>query len=270
MSRGYGQYCPLSLALEVLGERWTMLVVSRLIDGCQRFNEIHRGVPRMSATLLSQRLAQLEHAGILERSGKAYLLTEAGRALEPIIMDLAVWGQHWARDMTTEDLDPGFLVWSMHTRLNTEAMPPGRTVMEFEFTGAPPDCRRFWLVNDDGVVEMCLKHPGYEVDLKVASLHRGLAGTAPPARGNRRRPHSGRGSLGQGPRLSRLVAAEHVGALRAAPARCRARAGGALRDAGRLAASLRPGPASASPLAMAALLLAHLCSNLRATAKVYN
>ncbi len=169
MSRSYGQYCPLSLALEVLGERWTLLVVSRLIDGCRRFNEIHRGVPRMSASLLSQRLAQLEHAGLLEREGKEYLLTEAGRALEPIVMDLAVWGQHWARDMTTEDLDPGFLVWSMHTRLNTEAMPPGRTVMEFEFTGAPPDCRRFWLVNDDGVVEMCLKHPGYEVDLKVMS-----------------------------------------------------------------------------------------------------
>jgi len=169
MSRSYGQYCPLSLALEVLGERWTMLVVSRLIDGCRRFNEIHRGVPRMSASLLSQRLAQLEHAGLLERSGKEYLLTEAGRALEPIIMDLAVWGQHWARDMTTEDLDPGFLVWSMHTRLNTEAMPPGRTVLEFEFTGAPPDCRRFWLVNEDGTVEMCLKHPGYEVDVKVMS-----------------------------------------------------------------------------------------------------
>ena len=169
MSRSYGQYCPLSLALEVLGERWTMLVVSRLIDGCRRFNEIHRGVPRMSASLLSQRLAQLEHAGLLERTGKEYLLTEAGRALEPIIMDLAVWGQNWARDMTTEDLDPGFLVWSMHTRLNTEAMPPGRTVMEFEFTGAPPDCRRFWLVNEDGTVEMCLKHPGYEVDVKVMS-----------------------------------------------------------------------------------------------------
>ena len=169
MPRGYGQYCPLSLALEVLGERWTLLVVSRLIDGCRRFNEIHRGVPRMSASLLSQRLSQLEHAGLIEREGREYLLTEAGWALEPIIMDLAVWGQHWARDMTTEDLDPGFLVWSMHTRLNTEAMPSGRTVMEFEFTGAPPDCRRFWLVNDDGVVEMCLKHPGYEVDLKVRS-----------------------------------------------------------------------------------------------------
>ena len=175
MPRGYGQYCPLSLALEVLGERWTMLVVSRLADGCHRFNEIHRGVPRMSASLLSQRLAQLEHAGIAERRkaatgrGHEYHLTAAGRELEPIIMDLAVWGQRWARDMTTDDLDPGFLVWSMHVRLNTDTMPAGRTVMEFEFTGAPPDCRRFWLVNKDGIVEMCLKHPGYEVDLKVMS-----------------------------------------------------------------------------------------------------
>lgn len=179
MSRSYGQYCPLSLAMEVLGERWTVLVVSRLIDGCRRFNEIHRGVPRISATLLAQRLAQLEHAGIVERHsrddgrGREYVLTEAGRELEPIVTDLAVWGQRWARDMTTEDLDPGFLAWSMHQRLNTDAMPPGRTVIEFEFSGAPSDCRRFWLVNHDGKVDMCLKHPGFEVDVKVmADLRR--------------------------------------------------------------------------------------------------
>jgi DNA-binding HxlR family transcriptional regulator len=175
MPRGYGQYCPLALAVEVLGERWTMLVVSRLLDGCRRFNEIHRGVPRISATLLAQRLGQLEHAGIVERRlvprgrGHEYLLTEAGRELEPIVMDLAVWGQRWARDMVTDDLDPGFLAWSMHQRLNTDAMPPGRTVIEFEFTGTPSAVRRYWLVNTDGVVEMCLKHPGFEVDLKVMS-----------------------------------------------------------------------------------------------------
>src|SRR5262245_2795226 len=113
----YGQYCPLALAAETLGERWNLLIVSRLIDGCHRFNEIHRGVPRISATVLSQRLRDLETAGLLSRaplkgsSGHDYHLTEAGRALEPIIMSLAVWGQRWARNMTRDDLDPAFLLW---------------------------------------------------------------------------------------------------------------------------------------------------------------
>ena len=93
MSRGYGQYCPLALAAELLCERWTILIVSRLIDGCSHFNEIHRGVPRVSPSLLSQRLAQLERAGIVVRrtngAGRRYLLTDAGRALEPIVEHLA-------------------------------------------------------------------------------------------------------------------------------------------------------------------------------------
>lgn len=175
MKRGYGQYCPLALAAETLGERWTLLVVSRLIDGCTQFNQIHRGVPRISPSLLSKRLDQLVDAGLVVRhdaTGKQpprYTLTPAGQALEPIIDQLAVWGQSWARDMTLDDLDPAFLLWSMHLRLNTDAMPPGRTVIEFEFSGAPSDCRRFWLVNEDGAVDMCLKHPGHDVDLKVVS-----------------------------------------------------------------------------------------------------
>ncbi|MGH8495432.1 MAG: winged helix-turn-helix transcriptional regulator [Gammaproteobacteria bacterium] len=175
MSSTYGQYCPLALAAEVLCERWTLLVISRIVDGNRRFNEIHRGLPRMSATLLSQRLSQLERSGIVRRrplangSGHEYVPTPAGEALETIITDIAVWGQQWARDMTNDDLDPGFLLWSMHLRLNTAAMPSGRTVIEFEFTGAPKDCRRFWLVNTDGVVDMCLKRPGFEIDVCVRS-----------------------------------------------------------------------------------------------------
>jgi DNA-binding HxlR family transcriptional regulator len=104
----YGQYCPLALAAEALCERWNLLIVSRVIDGCRRFNEIHRGVPKISATLLSRRLLDLEKAGIIVRTpltdapGHDYRLTDAGRALEPIVMELAVWGQHWARDMTRE------------------------------------------------------------------------------------------------------------------------------------------------------------------------
>lgn len=174
MSR-YGQYCPLALAAETLCERWNLLIVSRVVDGCHRFNDIHRGVPRISATLLSRRLLDLEKAGVITRvpidgkQGHDYQLTDAGRALEPIIMSLAVWGQQWARDMVSEDLDPAFLLWSMHTRLNTDAMPAGRTVMAFEFAGVPFDVRRFWLVHTDGVVEMCLKDPGFETDVAVYS-----------------------------------------------------------------------------------------------------
>jgi DNA-binding HxlR family transcriptional regulator len=175
MKRHYGQYCPLALAAELLCERWTLLVISRLLDGCTQFNEIHRGVPRISPSLLSQRLAALERAGLVVREPAArgkprrYAVTEAGRELEPIIMDVAAWGQRWSRDMTHDDLDPGFLAWSMHRRIDTARMPPGKTVIELEFTGAPKGCRRFWLVHDGGTVEMCLKHPGFEVDVRVLS-----------------------------------------------------------------------------------------------------
>jgi DNA-binding HxlR family transcriptional regulator len=173
MRHGYGQYCPLALAAELLCERWTLLVASRLIDGCSQFNEIHRGVPRISPTLLSKRLQQLERAGLITRSTarrgspRTYSLTQAGRELEPIIEMLAVWGQQWARDMTNDDLDPAFLVWSMHLNMNAARMPQRRTVLEFEFTGAPRDLRRFWLVCENGVIDMCIKHPGYDIDLHI-------------------------------------------------------------------------------------------------------
>jgi len=169
----YGQYCPLAIAAEVLCERWNLLIVSRIVDGCHRFNDIHKGVPKISATLLSSRLRILEMAGLITKTpletgrGHDYQLTDAGRALDPIIMDLAAWGQAWGRDMVFEDLDPAFLLWSMHTRLDTDAMPKGRTVLAFEFSGAPRDCSRFWLVCDDGDVEMCLKDPGFETDLSI-------------------------------------------------------------------------------------------------------
>jgi DNA-binding HxlR family transcriptional regulator len=158
-----------------LCERWTILIISRLIDGCSQFNAIHRGVPRISPAILTKRLRQLQEAGLVTSpptprgTPRTYLLTAAGRELSPLIDSLAVWGQHWARDMRPDDLDPGFLMWSMHTRLDTARMPPGRTVLGFEFTGAPRDCRRFWLVNENGKAEMCLKDPGFEVDVRVRS-----------------------------------------------------------------------------------------------------
>lgn len=171
--KGYGQYCPLALAAELLCQRWTILVISRLIDGCTTFNEIHRGVPLISPSMLSQRLSELEAEGIISKKklkkGYSYHLTEAGQALTGIIDGMAVWGQQWARDNVLEDLDLAFLAWSMHLRVNQEAFPEGRTVVEFDFTETPNEAWRFWLVNTHTKVEMCLKHPGYDTDLLVTS-----------------------------------------------------------------------------------------------------
>lgn len=175
MAKSYGQCCPLSIAVELLCQRWTLLVVSRLFYGCSRFNEIHRGVPRMSRSLLSKRLAELESAGLVEShpnpdgGGKEYLLTRSGMDLEPILGDLAMWGQQWGRDMTDDDLDPAFLVWSMHQRMNFRAMPAGRTVIEVSLGDSPSGRQSHWLVHEAGVVEMFLKDPGLDVDLRVSS-----------------------------------------------------------------------------------------------------
>ena len=181
MRQEYGQFCPVALASEVLAERWTLLVVRELLAGARRFNEIRRGVPRMSGTLLKQRLQTLEDAHVVERfesgDGHAfdYRLTQAGLALRPVVASIGEWGQRWARDIRPEDLDPGWLVWSMHRRLNTSAMPPGRTIIEIEFVDAQAAQRRFWIVHRDGRVEVCLKDPGYDVALRVATKVRILA-----------------------------------------------------------------------------------------------
>ncbi len=175
MSRGYGQYCPLALATELLGQRWTILIISRLVLGCSTFNAIHAGVPRISPSLLARRLAELEAFGILKKrpgkksAGPTYHITPAGADLGPVFEQMAIWGRQWARDLETDDLDPAFLAWSMHSRIDTAKLPSGRTVIEFDFTGTPTEFRRFWLVAEDGTIEMCLKDPGFEVDLFVHS-----------------------------------------------------------------------------------------------------
>ena len=181
MHQEYGQFCPIALASEVLAERWTLLVVRELMSGSRRFNEIRRGVPRLSATLLKQRLRTLENAGLVTRhaasgsGGLDYLLTDGGLALRPIVMAIGEWGQRWARDIEQEDLDPSWMLWTMHRRLNTPAMPPGRTVIEIEFVDARPSQRHYWLVHRDGEVEVCLKDPGYETTVRLSTPVRTLA-----------------------------------------------------------------------------------------------
>lgn len=173
MKSTYGQYCPVSLATEILGERWTILVVMVLTDGFHRFSELQRALPRIPVSTLSARLKRLEQAGVLERraggSGDKYLyyLTAAGEELGDIVFDLGRWGHRWGRDLTTNDLDPEHLIWSMHMRMNTDIMPKSRTTIAFEFADQPQNKRHFWITAQDGKAEACLKHPGFEEDLRV-------------------------------------------------------------------------------------------------------
>lgn len=181
MHGSYGQFCPLALASEVLTQRWMLLIIRELSVGVTRFNDIRRGVPKISATLLRERLEVLERAGIVTRqvdphSGHAeYHLTDAGRELKDVLKGIATWGQRWARDIDDDDLDPGWLVWNMHRRLNLPAFPEGRTVIALEFGDADSTERFFWLVVNEGVVEVCLKDPGFPVTIKVHTTVRVMA-----------------------------------------------------------------------------------------------
>ena len=187
----YGQFCPVALAAEVLAERWTPLVVRELLGGARRFADIHRGVPQMSPTMLSRRLRELEQAEVLVRRltrGRKieYHLTEAGRALFPIIMDFAVWGQRFARmRIRPGEVDPGLLMWELRRWMDLSAMPAGRSVVLFRFPDADKKHQCWWLVAEGGEVELCVQHPGFGTDLVVdadtatlARLWRGDLSTA--------------------------------------------------------------------------------------------
>ena len=173
----YGQFCPVALASEILTRRWTPLVVRELLCGSPRFNEIRRGVPRMSPSLLSTRLDELQDAGIVERVSvegseyDEYRLTPAGEELRPIVEGLGTWGRRWiSGDLTDEELDVELLMWDVRRRIDVERAPRGRTVVHFRFHDEPENRRDYWVVVEaDGEVDLCVKDPGYEVDLEVVT-----------------------------------------------------------------------------------------------------
>lgn len=179
--KGYGQFCPIAKASEVLGERWSHLVIRELGAGSETFNDLRRGLPRMSPSLLSARLKSLESAGVVRRTesdeGVRYTLTEAGRELKPIILAVGTWGRRWVRSQLDEaDLDPSLLMWDIHRTMNAEYFGAGRRVLLFEFSDYTSKFRRWWLVIDDGEVDVCMKDPGHEVDLHVLTDVKTLTG----------------------------------------------------------------------------------------------
>lgn len=182
--RGYGQYCPVAKAAEVLGERWTLLIIRDLITGAHRFSDLQRGLPGISRSLLASRLRHLEDDGLVERrpspSGRSeYWLTKLGQDLEPAVIAIGAWAaRNFGREPTRDELDPDVLLLWIERALRRDALPPGRLVVRFDFTR--PARATAWLVVEDRVPTICHDDPGFDVDLVVTTdvktLHLVFAG----------------------------------------------------------------------------------------------
>ncbi|HVK80757.1 MAG TPA: helix-turn-helix domain-containing protein [Verrucomicrobiae bacterium] len=173
MTQGsYKQFCPIAMASEILCTRWTIILLRELVTGVTRFNDLRRGAPRMSPALLSQRLKDLEEAGIVTRQRgrggvQEYHLTDSGRELEPIVMAVGAWGQRWIeKDLSLQHLDAQLLMWDMRRNLNADPLPSRRSVIHFQYADAPAMQRKWWLVVEaNGEVDLCSVDPGFDVDL---------------------------------------------------------------------------------------------------------
>ena len=179
MDESYGQFCTVARAAEALCERWTPLVVRELLCGSRRFNDIRRGVPRMSTSLLAQRLRHLEEIGVLRRvaagKGWEYALTEAGEALRPIVLALGHWGARWIGSrLRDHELDAAFLMWDVRRFAHVERFPDRPVVIEFLFVDARAGEAHWWLIVEGGVADLCRDDPGRIPTLLVQSSVRVL------------------------------------------------------------------------------------------------
>jgi DNA-binding HxlR family transcriptional regulator len=175
---GYKQFCPVAMAAEVLCTRWTMVLLRELVAGTTRFNDLRRGLPKMSPALLSTRLKELELAGVVERRALAghmgiyeYHLTEAGRDLRQVVEVIGLWGQKWVDSSASlRNLDPSLLMWDMRRNLDPRPLPKVRTTVQFLYPELSLAKRHWWLVIEpDGEVDLCWSDPGFAVDLYVTT-----------------------------------------------------------------------------------------------------
>jgi len=176
----YGSFCPISLGNAVIGDRWTPLILRELVIGSTRFNDIARGLPGISRSLLVQRLKHLERNGVVERwplpngRGSEYHLTPAGKDLEPVLMALGRWAIEWRFDeLKPHEVDAITLMWWMHRRVDQANLPDERVVLQFDHTA--PERTTLWLVLDRGEASVCLQHPGFDTDILVTAATTALA-----------------------------------------------------------------------------------------------
>ena len=174
----YRQFCPVAMAAEILCTRWTMVLLREFVAGSTRFNELRRGVPRMSPALLSKRLKELEAAGIVARSQipggpdlYEYTLTPSGKDLAQVVEAIGGWGQKWVTTQSSlENLDPNLLMWDIRRGINPTPMPPRRSVIQVIFSNLHESRRNWWLIVAPGEeVDLCSVDPGFDVDLYLAT-----------------------------------------------------------------------------------------------------
>ncbi len=177
--KGYGQFCPVAVAAEIFAERWTPLILRELFAGARRFNDIRRGVPLISRTLLAQRLRELEDAGVVRSTplragrGRDYEPTRAGEEFRDVVERLGEWGQRWGTtQFDVDNLDVGFLMWNVRRRIDLARLPSRRVVVRFDFRAVPRRfnaMKTFWLILERPETDLCIKDPGHDVDLVVAA-----------------------------------------------------------------------------------------------------
>ncbi|MDI3314171.1 MAG: helix-turn-helix domain-containing protein [Mycobacterium sp.] len=174
----YSQFCPVAKAMEVLDERWTLLVVRELLSGSAHFNDIRRGVPKMSPALLSKRLRSLTRAGVVgcDKTGGriSYSLTPCGRELAEVVDALGRWGMRWIGELGDRDLDPHLLMWDIRRTVPIDAWPRTRTVLAFHLDGVAANASRWWLVVSEGEADICDSDPGYDVTATIKASLRTL------------------------------------------------------------------------------------------------
>ena len=176
----YGRFCPVALGSEVFADRWTPLILRELILGNTRFNDIARGLPGISRSLLVQRLRHLERTGVVELwpsptgRGHEYHLTAAGKDLEPVVAALGRWAVEWLyEELRPHEVDPITLTWWMHRRIDESSLPPQRVVAQFDHTA--PKRQSLWIVFDRGEASVCVQHPGFDTDVLVTATTSALA-----------------------------------------------------------------------------------------------
>jgi DNA-binding HxlR family transcriptional regulator len=186
MKSVYGQFCPVAVASEIFAERWTPVILRELVLGSRRFNDIQRGVPKISRALLVKRLRELVAHGIVDSGNGEYRLTEAGQELGEVVVHLGTWGARWTAPARRDRLDAKLLTWDMRRRIAVDKLPEKRVVVRLDFRGVPVGHKApktYWLVLERPEVDLCIIEPGFEVDVFVdadlASLTKVWLGEVP-------------------------------------------------------------------------------------------